>query len=241
MNMHVSAWNENASGHPGWVPGNPRRLRVFMSHRYGADAQLYEAITLGIRQQFDDFDDLSLPEDRRIQTPRGREPARHDVMKEIAARIYVSDVVIAPAQVAAGLNDWVSTEIEFAALAYCVPLLFVRMPEMQRHTGLIQKLRLAGLQVSRATFEPENAPGGVKPVTRIIQAMARMLDLPMKYAPCFPFERSVDPADNLVPPGLLIPPQQNMHFRGPDAKVLAEVMRKYPYRPLATRYTTRMG
>ncbi len=126
-----------------WSPEEgERRLRVFISYRYGGDQALYDQVlkALEIRSGFP-VQDVSLPASQILAGPRGGRLTKLKIQSEIAARIYTSDVLIAPSRPAVGRNEWVTWEVQLAAIGYGVPILFVNQRSDQKYkTKLVSQI-----------------------------------------------------------------------------------------------------
>ncbi|MEL6245247.1 MAG: hypothetical protein AAFQ85_07860 [Pseudomonadota bacterium] len=126
----------------GSVPaGTPRQLRIFFSHRHHRHGDIYKQAIAVLREHFGQVQDLSIPEDRIIAGPRGGSLPDFKLRSQIAARIYESDIFVAPSSVAMGIGEWTSYEIECAAFAYSQPILFVDEPDQQRSATLVAYIR----------------------------------------------------------------------------------------------------
>jgi hypothetical protein len=147
-----------------------RSLRVFVSHRWEKDDYLRDVFA---SERFPGLlvEDLSLTKDLRIIGPRGGEVDELKIKKEIAARIYASDVLIAPS-IKSSLKprrvkadgewvhietDWIGWEIELAALCFNMPVVFVdHRPELRRRINLYERLRKQGAKVATAKADPDD-------------------------------------------------------------------------------------
>ncbi|MBI1188105.1 MAG: hypothetical protein GC206_12395 [Alphaproteobacteria bacterium] len=131
-----------------WNPEQgERRLRVFISYRYEGDQQLYEGV-LSILAEKSGFpvQDISLPASQILKGPRGGKLSRLKVQSEIAARIYTSDIFIAPSRPAATRNKWVTWEVQLAAIGYGIPILFVNDRNDQKYKAtLVRQIDDLGL------------------------------------------------------------------------------------------------
>jgi hypothetical protein len=141
---------------PWWPLGTSRRLRVFMSHRWTDDDkalfdQVFEALEkMGIRYQ-----DTSLQEQQSIRGPRRGSVNEGVLMKEIASRIFTSDIFIVPSRPAAGKSEWVQWEVELAGICYSLPVLFVDHSEdLVYRSYLIGELESAGAKCASVKPDP---------------------------------------------------------------------------------------
>jgi len=142
---------------------NNRRLRVFVSHRWKEDGELHRIL----RTDFENFqiEDMSLSEDRRMLGARGGMVDEIRIKRELAARIYASDILIAPSTKAALKprkvrsegeyveieTDWISWEIQIAAICFNIPVLFVdTRVNLKRRNALYNKLKAEGANVGVA-------------------------------------------------------------------------------------------
>ena len=117
-------------------PGNPRQLRIFISHRHDRHESIYTLALEQMKDHFGELQDLSVPEDAQIKGPRGGFLNDIDMRTRLTARIYSSDILIAPSTVAVGISEWTSFEIELAAFAFSLPILFVKEPDQQKNAAL---------------------------------------------------------------------------------------------------------
>src|SRR5688572_28850437 len=95
-----------------WRPGagEERQLRVFISHRYGDDQALYDEVLAALHRNGFSVQDVSLSAAQVLAGPRGGRLPALEVQSEIAARIYTSDVIIAPSRPAVTRSQWVTRE-----------------------------------------------------------------------------------------------------------------------------------
>lgn len=130
-----------------WEPGSEeRKLRIFISHRYENDDELYAKVKRALNSQGFDVQDVSLSAKEQMAGPRGGDLPKLEIQANIAARIYTSDILIAPSRVGAGRSEWVTWEVQLAAIAYAIPILFVDHDEdQQRRTALISEVASLGL------------------------------------------------------------------------------------------------
>lgn len=130
-----------------WKPGSEeRRLRIFISHRYENDDALYNEVISSLNREGFAVQDVSLSAGQQMAGPRGGELPRLKIQAGIAARIYTSDILIAPSRVGAGRSEWVTWEVQLAAIGYAIPILFVDQGEdQQRRTALVSEVAELGL------------------------------------------------------------------------------------------------
>jgi hypothetical protein len=186
-----------------WTEGERRKLRVFMSHRWDTDdAELYETVIKHLGEQGYSVQDLSLAQGQKVSGPRGGSVAEMEISREIAARIYSSDILLVPSRVGAGLNDWIKWEVELAAVAYDIPVLLID------HTNDIHRRSfVAELRAINARFEVVGAQA-----LQIAYAVAKLV---------FPPFQSVE-MKATTPTRL---------YRGPRPQILHDVMNRFPYEP----------
>jgi hypothetical protein len=130
-----------------WKPGDEeRRLRIFISHRYDRDETLYNEVIAALNREGFAVQDVSLSVSQVKSGPRGGDLPKLEIQAEIAARIYTSDILIAPSRVGAGRSEWVTWEVQLAAVGYAIPILFVDQGEdQQRRAALVSEVREVGL------------------------------------------------------------------------------------------------
>lgn len=130
-----------------WKPGSEeRKLRIFISHRYENDEELYERVRHVLNSQGFNVQDVSLSAKEQLAGPRGGDLPKLELQANIAARIYTSDILISPSRVGAGRSEWVTWEVQLAAIGYAIPILFVDHDEdQQRRTALVSEVAALGL------------------------------------------------------------------------------------------------
>jgi hypothetical protein len=149
-----------------WQPGDEeRKIRVFVSHRYGQDQALYDEVFQALHRNSVAVQDVSLSEQQVLRGPRGGRFSRLQVQAEIAARIYTSDILIAPSRVGAGRSEWVTWEVQLAAVDYGIPILFISQTNQIRRTSLVAQVSDLGLP--HAVAQP-NAPSIVSRLTHLV-------------------------------------------------------------------------
>lgn len=188
-----------------WTPGSEeRQLRIFISHRYGDDQPLYDEVIRALNRSGFSVQDISLSAQQVLAGPRGGALPKLEVQSEIAARIYTSDIMIAPSRPAITRSDWVTWEVQLAAIAYGVPVLFVNQRRgQQRNARLVAEMR--SLDLPHAVCDPD--------AQQIVRHVAELANVRPTWAMR---EVETDAA---------------MRFRGPPKDVVSDVLRKLPYRP----------
>lgn len=189
-----------------WRPGDgeERQLRVFISHRYGNDQALYDEVIAALNRNGFSVQDISLSASQILAGPRGGKLPTLEVQSEIAARIYTSDVVIAPSRTGVTRSEWVTWEVQLAAVGYGIPILFVNQRNQQRSTKLVSEV--AELKLKYRACNPVTS--------EIARSVAELVeDTRPKWA-----VRHEEPDDNI-------------RFRGPLTTSLNDVLRKHPFRP----------
>jgi len=130
-----------------WEPGSEeRKLRIFISHRYENDDELYAKVRDALNSQGFHVQDVSLSAKEQMAGPRGGDLPKLEIQANIAARIYTSDILIAPSRVGAGRSEWVTWEVQLAAIGYAIPILFVDHDgDQQRRTALVSEVAALGV------------------------------------------------------------------------------------------------
>ncbi|HCK85254.1 MAG TPA: hypothetical protein DHW63_12275 [Hyphomonadaceae bacterium] len=130
-----------------WEPGSEERyIRIFMSHRWGQDRELYEQVLGQLRSQGHHIDDVSLNERQQIAGPRGGDVPDLKVQAEVAARIFTADIVIVASRPGITRSDWVMWELRIAAIGYGVPILFLDFDNQQRRAAIVAEVAALALQ-----------------------------------------------------------------------------------------------
>jgi hypothetical protein len=192
-----------------WKPGSEeRQLRVFISHRWGDDEALYAGAIDALNRQGFSVQDLSLTKNQRRQGPRGGQLPKLEVQADIAARIYSSDVVIAPSRVATSWSQWLTWEIQTATIGYGVPILFVKEQGHQRQAKLVTEVEKLGLP--HRVCDPEKH--------LIARNVAELVSTRPTWAVRL---AETDP---------------HLRFRGPVQRALDAVMKQTPYHPRLQNY-----
>jgi len=192
-----------------WQPGaEERQLRVFISHRYDKDETLYDSVIEALNRQGFSVQDLSLTKDKQKKGPRGGKLPTLAIQAEIAARIYSSDVFIAPSGVAVSWSPWLTWEIQTATVNYGVPAIFVGKPDQKYNAQLVSDMGKVGL-ASRIC--DRNA-------REIVSSISELVTTRPKWAVR---TSETDP---------------NLRFRGPTRIALDAVMTQTPYHPRLADY-----
>jgi hypothetical protein len=186
-----------------WKPGSEeRRLRIFISHRYDKDDALYGEVIADLNSQSFHVQDMSLSARQIMSGPRGGELPKLEIQAEIAARIYTSDILIAPSRVGAGNAEWVTWEVQLAAVGYAIPILFVdHSDDQQRRAALVSEVASVGL--------PHAVCGRKTP-----EIVRNVIDL-VGGRPNWTMRDKED--DGLI------------RYRGPPAAARNDVLRKFPF------------
>lgn len=187
-----------------WQPGSEeRQLRLFISHRWGHDENLYGSVIAALNQEGFAVQDMSLSADQAITGPRGGSVAQLKIQAEIAARIFTSDILIAPSRVATTSAEWLTWEIELAAIGYGLPVLFVDQSEQRHRTRLVTEMRDLG--APHAVCEPST--------TQIVRAVTSLVNGRPNWAV------RQDETD------------AKYRFRGPPRTARDTVLKKFPFQP----------
>jgi hypothetical protein len=192
-----------------WEPGSEeRQLRVFISHRYGDDSALYAEVIQAVERNGFSVQDISLSAEQYMAGPRGGKLSRLEVQAGVAARIYTCDLLIAPSRPAVSRSEWVTWEVQIAAVGYGVPILFVNQKrDQQRKTALVAQVEELGLPhrvCNRETSE-----------------IARNVAELVSARPTWAMRQGET--------------DQHLRFRGPPLKARDEVLKRFPFQPrLAT-------
>lgn len=186
-----------------WEPGSEeRRLRVFISHRYGDDEALYDEVIDALNRNGFSVQDISLSANQYMAGPRGGKLPKLEVQATVAARIYTSDVLIAPSRPAVSRSEWVSWEVRLAAVGYGVPILFVNhRRDQQRKTSLVAQVEDLGL------------PHGV--CNRATSEIARGVAELVNARPTWSMRQGES--------------DQRLRFRGPPLQARDEVLKRFPF------------
>lgn len=117
-----------------------RKPRVFVSHIWNRHDGLVDRTIGVIRSRYTDVQDLSI-RGGAPETGFGQPTLQNFRLKSrIAARIFSSDLVIAPIGSEVSYSAWVRYEIELAAVAYSIPVILIDSPDVQRRTSLRHEL-----------------------------------------------------------------------------------------------------
>jgi len=184
-----------------WQPGSEERyIRIFMSHRWGQDRELYEQVLRKLRSQGHCIDDVSLNERQQIAGPRGGDVPDLNVQAEVAARIFTADIVIVASLPGIARSEWVMWELRIASIGYGVPILFLDFDGQQRRAAVVREV--AGLGLQHDVCQPL--------VTEIVPRVIKLVGGRPRW-------------------GMrLKEPDPNLRFRGPP--LLERISKKLPYR-----------
>ena len=185
------------------APGEIRQLRIFISHRWDQHKALYDQTTELLEQHFGALQNLSIPEGKRLVGERGGDREKHELKAQMAARIFVSDVVIMPTNV--GMirkKDSTLFEVQLATLAYSVPTVFVKKPRQKRNIGIVSQAEGLGLRHHVADDSAE----------KITEAVKKLVTKKMLLS------RFHSDGESMV-----------TSSRHPSNKVTDEIMREFPY------------
>lgn len=118
-----------------------RKPRIFVSHIWDRHEGFVDKTIETIRSRYADVQDLSV----RVSAPEsdlGAPTLKSFVLKSrVAARIFSSDLLIAPIGSEVSYSEWVKYEIELAAVAYSIPVILVDSRDIVRRTSLRNELR----------------------------------------------------------------------------------------------------
>lgn len=127
--------------------------QIFVSHRYDQD-QIFVA---EIRDRLADhvsIDDGSLTEEQMLAGPRGGKVPDYAVKREICERMRRSDIVLCRNTPSITNNDWISWEIDTAAIALQKPILFVDDRfDAVKGSSLFTELKNASAIVSKCALD----------------------------------------------------------------------------------------
>jgi len=186
-----------------WTPADgERQLRVFISHRYGDDQAFYDQVIADLGRNGFAVQDMSLSMDQLRRGPRGGRVSELEIQAEVAARIYTSDVVIAPSRPGVSRSHWVTWEVRLAAVAYSIPILFVNQKNQQRSTQLVADV--GDLDLPHAVCEP------------VIADISRSVAQLVSTRPTWAMRQDE--------------PDPVFQFRGPTASARSNVLTKFPLR-----------
>jgi hypothetical protein len=187
-----------------WQPGSEeRQLRIFISHRFGKDQELYDQVIRALESNRFSVQDMSLSAERAMSGPRGGDLPKLNIQAEIAARIYTSDALIAPSRPAVTRSQWVSWEVQLAAIGYGLPILFVNEKGQQRRTRLVSEV--SDLDLPHDVCERSSQA--------IVEKLIRLINGRPNWA------MRQDETD------------VNLRFRGPPEFARNEVLKRFPFHP----------
>ncbi len=187
-----------------WQPGSEeRQLRIFISHRFGKDQALFDQVIRALESNGFSVQDMSLSAVQAMSGPRGGDLPKLTIQAEIAARIYTSDVLIAPSGAGVTKSDWVSWEVQLAAIGYGLPILFVSEKSQQRRTRWVSEV--ADLELPHAICERNSQA--------IVENLIRLLN----GRPHWAMRQEETDA--------------KIRFRGPPAFARSDVLKRFPFQP----------
>ncbi len=185
-----------------WQPGSEeRQLRIFISHRFGKDEELYNQVFRALEGNRFSVQDMSLSASRAVAGPRGGELPKLNLQAEIAARIYTSDALIAPSSAAITRSDWVSWEVQLAAIGYGLPILFVNEKGQRNRSRWVRQVEDLELPHAICQRDPQ----------AIVEHLIRIIDGRPHWG------MRQEEAD------------ANMRFRGPPAFARTKVLTQFPF------------
>ena len=185
------------------VAGELRQLRIFISHRWDQHTDLYRQITGLLQQHFGAFQNLSIPEGKRLVGEQGGDREKHELKAQMAARIFVSDVVIMPTNVGmVRKKDSTLFEIQLATLAYSIPTVFIKKPKQKRNIGIVGQASVLGLAHYVANNTAKDIAEGVQKLVMKKTLLSRFHS---------------DGGTTVTA------------SRHPSTKVIDEIMREFPY------------
>ncbi|MGE3142001.1 MAG: TIR domain-containing protein [Hyphomonadaceae bacterium] len=186
-----------------WKPGSEeRQLRIFISHRYDQDQALYDDVVRSLNKEGHAVQDVSLSARQVLAGPRGGELPELEIQAEIAARIYTSDILVAPSRPGVTRSEWVTWEVQLAAIGYGIPILFVDEEGLRRRTQLVSQV--GSLSLKHAVCEPSTP-----------QIVRNIIDLVGRQTWSMRHEEEAGP----------------FRYRGPPRVAFEKVIRQFPYQP----------
>lgn len=149
---------------------SPKRTQIFVSHRYDED----QSFLTEIRERLGDhviIEDDSLTREQMIAGPRGGKAPDYSVKQEICERIRRSDVVLCRNTSSITNNDWISWEIDTAAIALQKPVLFVDDRfDAVRGSSLFTELKKADANVSKCALDGHRMRVAIDKLTGQLEA-----------------------------------------------------------------------
>ena len=187
-----------------WTPGSEeRRLRIFISHRFGHDEALYYEVISSLNRSGFSVQDMSLSAKQIMAGPKGGALPKLEIQAQVAARIYTSDVMIAPSAAGVSRSDWVTWEVQLAAVGYSIPILFVNKRGQKLKTSLVKQVE--ALELAHAVCDPD--------ASKITANVIRLVEGRPYWA------MRQEETD------------QTIRFRGPPRSARDNVLRKFPFQP----------
>ena len=150
--------------------GNVKPTQIFISHRYKKDQRFLAAIK-GRLEDHVRIDDGSLTKEQMLSGPRGGKVPGFEVKKEIFDRISQSDVVICRNTSSITNNEWISWEIDTAAIALKKPILFVDdRIDAVRGSAIYTELKNAEAIVGKCELDGHRMINEIKKLTNQLSA-----------------------------------------------------------------------
>lgn|GEM_PF-2826850 len=201
--LKTPGWDMTTAPFEYWQPGSEeRQLRIFISHRFGKDKALYDEVIGALEGNRFSVQDMSLSTEQAMAGPRGGDLPKLNIQAEIAARIYTSDLVVAPSRPAVTRSQWVTWEVQLAAIGYGLPILFVNERNQQRRTNLVKQV--ADLDLPHAVCDPKSQD--------IVPSLIKLID----GRPDWGVRQEENDA--------------HLRFRGPPAFARGDALKKFPFR-----------
>lgn len=183
--------------------GDLRQLRIFISHRWDQHSDVYIEVADELRNAFGRFQDLSIPEDKILTSDNGGYLDQFDLRSNIAGRIYSSDLIFCFSNVGMGMSESTHYEIQLAAVAYSVPIIFLRLPDQQNNARIVRQALDLGIQTEVVNI-------GTRGLVTAVQKLVTKEMLRCRVA-------------------LDIDENSNLTYRGPNGKITDRVLREYPF------------
>ena len=121
-------------------------LKVFISHRWGHDEDVLEAIS-----NFESYEaginliDLSITSKNPTLGPRGGQVNQAEIYDKVVEQMNAADIIVAPSKRTMDPSEWVRKELETAVFWVDKPILFVDHFEGQQiRTTMMTELEKVG-------------------------------------------------------------------------------------------------